>query len=101
MTIVQTITYYGFTEAFNRMGRGDQFSYPGLLALYDWLEEYSQDTGEPYELDVIALCCDFAEYDSLEDLQKDYDDIDSLETLRDRTEVLEFSGGLIIHTPSI
>lgn len=96
MTIVQTITSYGFIDAFRSMGRADQFSHAGLEALYDWLEEYSEDTGEPYELDVIALCCDFAEYDSLEEIQQDYDDIDSLEDLRDRTQVLEFPGGLII-----
>lgn len=96
MTIVQTITLGGFTDAFHRMGRGDQFSYAGLMALYYWLQEYSQDTGEPHELDVIGLCCHFTEYDSLEDIQQDYPDIDSLETLRDHTVVLEFHGGLII-----
>ena len=96
MTIVQTITSYGFIDAFRSMGRADQFSHAGLEALYDWLEEYSEGTGEPYELDVVGLCCDFAEYDSLEDIQKDYDDIDSLETLREHTEVLEFPGGIII-----
>lgn len=96
MTIVQTITSYGFIDAFRSMGRADQFSYAGLEALYDWLQEYSEDTGEPYELDVVGLCCEFAEYDSLEEIQQDYPDIDSLETLRDHTVVLEFHGGLII-----
>jgi hypothetical protein len=96
MTIVQTITSYGFIDAFHHMGRSNHFSYAGFQALYDWLEEYSEDTGEPYELDVIGLCCDFAEYDSLEEIQQDYPDIDSLETLREHTVVLEFTGGLII-----
>ncbi len=58
----QTINKSDFREAFAAMGRGDQFSYAGLGALFDYLEELERDTGEEYELDVIALCCDFSEY---------------------------------------
>ena len=30
------------------------------------------DLGKEIELDVIALCCEYAEYDNLEDFQADY-----------------------------
>jgi hypothetical protein len=54
-----TVNIYTFREAFNRMGRGDQFSYEGLAVLFDYLEQFEDE----YELDVIALCCEFAEDD--------------------------------------
>ena len=68
----QTIDVYGFRRAFERTDRKDQFSYEGLEALFNWLEQYEDDTGEEMELDIIALCCDFTEYESLSDFQKDY-----------------------------
>ena len=68
----QTINVYDFHDAFKRMGRGDQFSYAGLTALWEYLEEYEESTGEELELDVIALCCDFSE-DSWENIASNYD----------------------------
>jgi hypothetical protein len=60
--IVDTITsVYQFRDAFTQANRGTQFSYEGLEVLFDYLEELSDSIGEPYELDVIALCCDYAE----------------------------------------
>jgi len=75
----QSIDMYQFERAFKNMDRGEQFSYEGLQALYLYLEEYEEDV----ELDVIALCCEYAEYDSLKEFQADYgneyDDIDEIE----------------------
>jgi predicted ArsR family transcriptional regulator len=56
-----TINVSDFRDAFHRCGRGSQFSYEGLAILFDYLEECETDIGEEWELDVIALCCDFAE----------------------------------------
>ena len=58
----QTVTRSGFAQAFHNANRGDNFSHAGLDALYDYLTDLERDTGEDYELDVIALCCDFSEY---------------------------------------
>lgn len=62
----QTITKSMFRDEFRNCGRAEQFSYEGLGALYDWLEDVH---GEDWELDVIALCCEFAEstYDEIRD----------------------------------
>lgn len=60
-----------FRDEFRAMGRADQFSYEGLEVLFDYLEEL-EHCEEPYELDVIALCCDFAEADAFE-LSQSYD----------------------------
>jgi hypothetical protein len=46
-----------FRDQFHRAGRGDQFSYEGLGILFDYLEEIDPD----YDLDVIALCCEYSE----------------------------------------
>ena len=86
--MIQTINEYQFSDAFHKMGRGEQFSYEGLKALYEYLEEY--ETGEQQiELDVISLCCEYAEYKSLEEFQEDYNqDYKSLGDIMDRTQVI-------------
>lgn len=38
-----------------------------LEALFEFFEELEDETGELVELDVIAICCDFTEYDSPQD----------------------------------
>ncbi len=55
-----TVDFYDFRRAFDAC-RPDNFSYEGLSVLFDGLEEFEEDTGEEMELDVIAICCDFAE----------------------------------------
>jgi hypothetical protein len=55
--MIQTINVSGFRDAFRAYGRADNFSYEGLSALFNYLEEVDPD----FELDVIALCCDYAE----------------------------------------
>ena len=72
MAIVQSINnVYQFHEAFRLAGRMDQFSYEGLEVLFDYLDELSDATGEPIELDVVALCCDYYE-SSIEELIDNY-----------------------------
>ena len=72
MAIVQSInSVHQFREAFRLAGRMDQFSYEGLEVLFDYLEELSESTGEPIELDVVALCCDYYE-SSIEELIVNY-----------------------------
>ena len=79
MAIVQTLNIYQFRDAFRVYGRNDQFSYKGLECLFDYLEQYSEDTGEPFELDVVALCCDYYEEDA-QDIAKNYNiDIDGMD----------------------
>ena len=71
--IYQAVTASTFHDAFERMGRKDQFSYEGRAALYGYLAELVNDTGEPFELDVIGLCCDFTEYESIEKYNAEYE----------------------------
>lgn len=46
-----------FRNEFHRAGRATQFSYDGLGLLFDYLDEIDPD----YDLDVVALCCDYSE----------------------------------------
>jgi len=87
--MIQTINKSEFTSAFHKAGRGDNFTYEGLIALYDYLEQYEDDTGESMELDVIALCCDYTEYESLEAFQEDYgEDYQSIENIEHATQLI-------------
>ena len=72
----QTINFTDFTDAFKNYNRQEQFSYNGKKALFEYFEEYEESTGEEIELDVIALCCEYVEYDSLEEFWQDYDEED-------------------------
>jgi len=66
----QSINSYDFHRAFEQL-RPDNFSYDGLNVLFDYLEQYEEDTGEEIELDVIAICCDYAEM-TFEEVYNDY-----------------------------
>ena len=84
-----TINFDGFERAFQRYGRGEQFSYEGLQALFEWLEDIESDMGEEQELDVIGLCCEFAEFENLKEFQDDYGtDYESIEDIENETIVI-------------
>ncbi len=51
--------------------KNGNFSYKGLRALFNYLEEI-YDEENPLKLDVISLCCDFNEYKNLNEYIKDY-----------------------------
>jgi len=95
--IIQTVNEHDFRQAFMDYNRGEQFTYGALTALFEWLEEFAED-GTSYEMDVIALCCEFTEYGDLEEIQANYSStkLDNIDDLRDHTAVIEFNGGLII-----
>ena len=77
--MIKTISIYDFRDAFKAAGRGEQFSYDGLEVIFDYIESYEQDSGEQTELDVIALCCEWAE-DDYKSVAESYSiDIDGLD----------------------
>jgi len=87
----QTINFYDFQKAFQDL-RPNSFSYQGLRALFDYLEELEESTGEEIEFDIIALCCDFTEYESVEEYARDYND-----DLEDNLATTSDSGSLIVY----
>ena len=87
--MIETVTKSTFIDSFRSSDTyRDNFSYMGLDALYDYLEELEEDTGIQIQFDLVAICCDFSEYDSLEELIDDYDSIETLEDLEMKTTVI-------------
>ena len=81
----------------------------GAFALVEYLEELEYELDEEIELDVVAIRCDFSEYDSLvavfeeygintsdlpEDEEERNDEI--REYIRDHGTLIEFDGGVIV-----
>jgi hypothetical protein len=108
-----TVSAIDFVDAFRRMGRVDQFSYAALRALFEHIEELEAETGEEYELDVIALCCDWQEFKTALEAAVEYgfdagesaksfghesdsDETEALDWLREQTQVVEFDGGVLV-----
>lgn len=93
--IVRYISKNEFIKEFEI--RKDNFSNEGLIALYDYLEDFYSEADKPYELDVIEICCNFTEYDSLQDFNKDYNrDYESIDDIVDDTEVIRIDDNRFI-----
>lgn len=73
----QSVSFTNFIDAFNAHGRlrtdekGGNFDYEGARILFDYLENWEEETGEERELDVIALCCNYSQ-DSFLNVARDY-----------------------------
>ncbi len=89
----QTINEYAFRDTFMAI-RPNDFTYAGLTALFEYLEE--EEAGEGIELDVIAICCEFTEFIDFTEIQGDYDNVKTIGELRELTTVIVFNGGIII-----
>ena len=90
------IDLYDFKKAFKEK-RSDNFSNAALEALYAYLCDYENNTGDEIELDVIALCCDYTEYSSIEEFNNDYStEHESIEDIEQFTTVIDFENGFII-----
>jgi hypothetical protein len=90
----QTINIYDFEQAFKQHGRIDNFTYQGLKALFSYLEELEEDIGHEFELDVVAICCDYTEYENLAEFHDNYsaEDYPDLDTISDSTIVIDIDG---------
>jgi hypothetical protein len=96
--IISTVSINDFHNAFAAM-RPDNFTYDALDALYFYYDDVSNDMDEPFELDVVAICCEWCEYASFEDLQSDYKGINDMDDLTDQAHVIELdNGGLVLQT---
>ena len=94
-----SVSIYEFRKWFTK-NRPDNFSYAGLSALYDYLEDYENGCGIEIEFDPVAICCEFDEYEDFEEFRNYYDsdEYNTREKLMDYTIVIEIpdSEGFII-----
>jgi len=93
----QTINFYQFCRGFEEMNRNENFSYDGKKALFEHLEQYEDDTDTEVEFDVIALCCEYTEYEDIAEFQKDYgEEYENMEAVEDNTIVIPVKGDRFI-----
>ncbi len=98
------VTQYSFVDSFRACGRENQFSYPALCALFEYFEAFEEDTDTELELDPIALCCEWQEFDTALAAAQAFgyrDGVDSkdetpIEWLENRTQALEFKDGVVV-----
>ncbi len=84
-----SVSLSDFIQAFRDMGRDKNFSYDGLEKLFEYLKELEEETGQELELDVIAICCDYNEYENLKEFQQDYgEEYKSIEDIQEQTDVI-------------
>lgn len=62
-----TLTQNQFVDYFKKSNRAEQFSEEALEAIYDYYDN------EDMELDIIAICYEWTEYNSLEEACDSYD----------------------------
>jgi predicted ArsR family transcriptional regulator len=109
MPIVARInSHYDLYEEFKLYNRHEQFSHEGFTALFDYLAQYSEDTGEPYVLDVVGICCEWTE-EHYKDIAQSYridlsdcaDEEEAIEAvedyLSDNTQYISLSEGKFLY----
>lgn len=89
----RTINFSQFCDEFVNHERQENFSYEGKRALFDYLEELEEDTGQEIELDIIALCCEYTEYADIDEFNGEYDiGAETLDDIREHTQVIDIDG---------
>ena len=92
VNIMYTIVTEGnFRNTFLTSDYKNNFSYDGLNALYGYFEELEADLNEPIEFDLIAIAGEYSEL-TIDELRDNYSinkDINVIEYLQERTQVIE------------
>lgn len=115
----KTVTENDFVRTFQDWeGRENQFTTEALRALYEYFEQYEEDTNEKIELDVIAICCEYSEFKSALEAAQEYgyeegvdlephgsldilevaalEEKQATEWLEERTQVIPVEGGGVV-----
>jgi len=80
------VNFCNFCDRFRAADRDDNFSYKGKKALFEYLEDLEEETGQGIELDIIALCCEYTEYSDIKEFNNDYDtNYDSYDNITETT----------------
>ena len=93
-----TVNFYEFRNWFNQ-NRPGSFSADGLVALFEYFEQYEANTGKEIDFDPIAIYCEYTEYENIAEFHKDYDEetYTELDTISDSTQLIRIDDeGFII-----
>jgi hypothetical protein len=88
----QNISKYHFIDWFLSSDTyKNNFSYNGLNSLFDYFEELEEQMEKEMDFDPIAICCEFSEYENLEEIKNNYSsvEINNIDDLKYHTEVIE------------
>lgn len=94
MYVFEKYDYSMFESRFKDYNRLNNFP-KGLRDLWDHLQGLAADTGEPMELDVIALCCEYSE-DSIANVLREHD-LETIEDLEQATTVIHVDDETVIY----
>lgn len=93
----QTVTESMFIDTVRAYDRAGQFGIDGWRALFAYIEELERDIGEEYELDIIALCCDWTRYESIDEFNKEQgEECADLDDVAYNTQVIPLEGGAFL-----
>ena len=97
--MIETVTRTRFINWFRQSDTyKNQFSFFAQASLYDYFEELEEDTGEKIEFDPIDICCNYTEYENIEEYNQDYEPVESIDKIRELTTVIKIGSkeGFII-----
>tara|TARA_A100001201_G_scaffold48561_1_gene48440 strand:+ start:1006 stop:1305 length:300 start_codon:yes stop_codon:yes gene_type:complete len=95
LAIVDTLNEHSFINRFLEI-RKDSFSVKALRVLYHYYDDMSEGIGDNIEFDPIAICCEWAEYDTEQECLDDYGHYEDIEEIRANTVVLPVYGDSIL-----
>ncbi len=84
------VNFSQFCDSFSDTYKNN-FSYEGKRALFDYIEQTEESMEDQTELDPVALCCTYTEYESFEALQADYPNVKDMEELKETTTVIDIA----------
>jgi len=96
--MIEPVNFNDFYNRFQSI-RPNNFTYEGLKALFLYLENLEIEIETAITLDVIALCCDYTQYESLNEFHEYYDKeiYSDMDAIHESTIVIEIEeGGFII-----
>ena len=88
----QSVTRFDFVDWFRGSDTyKNNFSYNGLNSLFDYFEQLEEEMENEIDFDPIAICCEFSEYENLNEIKESYSsvEINNIDDLRDNTNVIE------------
>ena len=71
--IYREINESEFVDLFDEYNRSENFSRPARRELFEYYSEIAEGHGEPFQMDVIAICCDWSEF-TADELVQEYGD---------------------------
>ena len=88
----QSVTRFDFVDWFRGSDTyKNSFSYNGLNSLFDYFEQLEEDMGKEIDFDPIAICCEYSEYENLNEIKENYSsvEINDIDDLKCHTSVIE------------